>query len=480
MEREESIWSIRFKVGIFTILGLFLVGAMSVFVNDRPFWWRPCQLIHINVPDATGLKTKSPVRSLGLQIGFLKSVQLYEDRVKLAICITAPVKVLPKTKASIRGEGFLGDKFVELKPVKYIGDRHEGGIIEKKHEDWMPKSSLRFFLPPQFFALFLIQDAFAQEESREVPVEGSDQGMQELVDEVDDLVDEIKDITKTLNYAIKPEELKDTLKKLNMTLDHAQKAFAPEGGMTTTAQRTLEKLEDAIEQFRDQMTKINQGKGSLGMLLNDPTYAEEIKKAIQNVNVVLGKVSALRINVNMGAEYISAYRSGRGGVMIGVWPQSDRYYLFGVAVDPRGRVTNKTISVTSSSTTTSTRVTETETGAILFTGMLGKVLWRRLDLSAGFLYGDGAVAMGLNFGAYGFEDRFVLITHIYAGTRNSSTKIDARLALKWFPSYSPYLRNIYVTAGLDAFRQINSRFAYSFGVGLSFDDRDIKMLFSFF
>src|ERR1700761_4653401 len=113
--------SVRFKVGLFTFLGLLLIAVITTLVNDRPFWWRPCQLVKINIEDATGLKTKSPIRSLGIEIGYLKSVMLSESHVTLGICITAPVEVLPSTRAYIRGEGFLGDKFVELKPVRYTG-----------------------------------------------------------------------------------------------------------------------------------------------------------------------------------------------------------------------------------------------------------------------------------------------------------------------------------------------------------------------
>ncbi|MEO5971164.1 MAG: MlaD family protein, partial [Bdellovibrionia bacterium] len=125
--------STKFKVGIFTVLGLLAILGISVFVNNRPFWWRPCQLVKINVEDATGLKTKSPIRSLGIEIGYLNSVALAETHVTLGICLTAPVEVLSSTRAYIRGEGFLGDKFVELKPVKYISrqpneEKPKGGV----------------------------------------------------------------------------------------------------------------------------------------------------------------------------------------------------------------------------------------------------------------------------------------------------------------------------------------------------------------
>ena len=124
----DATTSTRFKVGIFTILSLLLIAALTVFVNDKPFWWRSCQLVHINVEDGTGLKAKSAIRSLGIEIGYLKTVELNETHVDLGICITAPVEVLPSTRAYMRGEGFLGDKFVELKPVKYVGPRIDKGV----------------------------------------------------------------------------------------------------------------------------------------------------------------------------------------------------------------------------------------------------------------------------------------------------------------------------------------------------------------
>src|SRR5690606_35586037 len=85
---------------------------------------RPCEPVHIYVDDASGLLKKSPVRSLGIQIGYLNSVELAGDQVRLNICITAPVEVTQRTRAYIRGEGFLGDKFVELRPVRSLADPH--------------------------------------------------------------------------------------------------------------------------------------------------------------------------------------------------------------------------------------------------------------------------------------------------------------------------------------------------------------------
>jgi phospholipid/cholesterol/gamma-HCH transport system substrate-binding protein len=126
MNPTEASKATTVRVGLFTLFGLALVGAFTVFVNDKPYWWRKCEPVYISVEDATGLKTKSPIRSLGLQVGYLHSVELTETRVKIGVCITAPIEILPETRAYIRGEGFLGDKFVELKPVRYVGNVRVG------------------------------------------------------------------------------------------------------------------------------------------------------------------------------------------------------------------------------------------------------------------------------------------------------------------------------------------------------------------
>ena len=89
MKSTVSSMSTKWRVGLFSILGILAVGVVTVYVNDRPFWWRSCQYVEINVDDATGLRAKSPVRSLGLQIGFIKNVTLSETQVTLGLCLTA-------------------------------------------------------------------------------------------------------------------------------------------------------------------------------------------------------------------------------------------------------------------------------------------------------------------------------------------------------------------------------------------------------
>lgn len=485
MNPNHASISTRIRVGLFTVLGLLLIGGFSVFVNDEPYWWRPCQVVHISVEDATGLKTKSQVRSLGLDIGYLVSFELSDSHVDLGICITAPVEVLPATKAYIRAEGFLGDKFVELKPVKYIGP-------EKK-------ASIRF--PSLIEEALAEEDARAEEDAhaedpapehtppvgvvrrgpkgeKEIPVGKSGEDVQQLVNRVDELVNQMTGLTNNLKKAINPDELKATMRQLNQTLSNASRTFSPEGGLNQTAQRTLAKLEDAIEQLKDQLTRVNRGEGSVGMILNDPSYAQELKKALENLNRLLTKVGNVRFVIDMGAEKILGYDRGRGWFRLGIWPQPDRYYLIGISVDPRGKIDQTVTTVQAGGVTTVTNASVEEVSGLRLTGMVGKVWFNnRLDTSIGVLHDDGTVSVMLNLGPVGHEDAVQVRNDVYSrttsdiGTNNSG--IDDRISFQVRPFMALYLRG-----GLESFRTVNGTTPFFFGAGVYFDDEDIKVLFA--
>lgn len=500
--------STKIKVGLFTVFGLALIGAITVYVNDRPYWWRSCNLVHVKVEDATGLKTKSPIRSLGLEIGYLRSVELRETFVYLGICLTAPVEVLPNTQAYIRGEGFLGDKFVELKPIRYVGNLQiekpdeapveDGKIIpapsnsepsptQSAPKQEAPKKRYLFNFVPWFKYAMSSRSAFADDKGStsntyrsgisrpdgpEIPVGASSKDLQNVVNQVDGLVKEMTDLTSNLKQAIDPNELRDTLRQLNKTLNNASKVLAPEGNLNQTAQRALGKLEDAIEQVRQQVTRINNGEGSLGRIINDPVYADELLKALKNVNKILNRASDVRFVVDLGAAQLPAWDGTRGFFHLALWPTNDRYYLVGVSSDPRTTRKKSTTTTSVGGTSTTVETTREENAGFVFTVKIGKVFFRRLDLSVGLLYGDGTASMGLNLGPYDHEDRIQFHTDVYS--RGTGFGIDERAYLLVRPWWTTW-----VNGGLESFRKINGKTNWMIGAGITFDDEDIKLLFAF-
>ncbi|MBY0470454.1 MlaD family protein [bacterium] len=471
MNPNEATKMIKFKVGVFTVVSLAVISLVSVLVNDHPYWWRRCDLVYINIDDATGLKTKSPVNSLGIQVGYLQSIELAETHVRLGICITAPVEVLPTTRAYIRGQGFLGDKFVEVKPVRYLGKPVD---TSKLLNLIIPTAEAAPAAPATIEEKPVRR---AGSGGKDIPVGQSNENIQDLVKQVDSLVGEMRGLTSNLKDAINPKELRQTMSQLNKTLDSAARTLSPESNLNTTAQRTLAKLEDAIEQFRDLMTRVNKGEGSVGKLLNDPVYAEDIRELIRNANRVLSRVGGTRFIVDAGAMYVTGYENTRAHFQLGIWPDPDRYYLVGLGYDPRGRVTELNTVTTVGGQSVTTNTVQTELNAIVFTAMLGKVFVDRIDLSAGIFNNDGTASLQFLAGPDGSERMFAIRGDGYS--RKSLNGIQARATFTTRPLINSKLfSSVYLTGGIDSLQRVNGNLPFFFGAGLSFDDQDIKILFA--
>lgn len=470
---NEASKSTKWKVGLFTMLGLGFLGSLTVYINNRPYWWRSCEPIQVTVEDATGLKVKSPVKSLGLEIGYISDFGLVSSGVTLNLCITAPVEIQPDTRAYVRSEGFLGDRFLELKPVRYIGPKS----FEKAPSSSGGKSSsVPFFKSVRQMLLPASAEAAEAQaaeggSARSVPVGEKSTDMEALMGEM-------KSLTRSLKESINPEEIRGTIRQLNKTLEEASRTFSPQGGLTQTAQRSLIKLEDAIEQMRDQMTRINQGQGSIGMVLNDPVYADELKKAMQSLNKLLGRANEMKLEVNLGIHQMPAYNAGRASVMIAIYPKPSRYYLLGVDMDPRGYFTQSTTTTEVSGVTNVVRTTVQNQGGFNFSLMLGKIFRDRFDVAVGLLRGDGATRVGVGLGPSDNPQQFQLLGDLYfrAKTLNGiwSAEPDARI----YAIYQP-ISIFYITGGVEGFRKANSHFSTFFGGGMRFEDEDIKLLMSF-
>jgi hypothetical protein len=251
--------------------------------------------------------------------------------------------------------------------------------------------------------------------------------------------------------------------------------------LNTTAQRTLAKLEDAIEQLRDIMSRVNRGEGSVGMLLNDPVYAQEIREAIRNINRLLGRAGGFRFNLSLGAQSLSAYDGSRGFLEIRLYPEPSRYYLLGVALDPRGsRSVTTTTTVTGGVTTVEeeTKIVQGVGGSLQVTAMFGKVFFNRLDLAAGAWSGDGTASMALRLGPSGAEEMLVVRNDLY-GTSSTDAGIDWRGTVALRPLiHSRVFSGVTLQGGFEGIHKVGGSIPIFMGANLTFDDDDIKLLFA--
>jgi phospholipid/cholesterol/gamma-HCH transport system substrate-binding protein len=232
--------------------------------------------------------------------------------------------------------------------------------------------------------------------------------------------------------------------------------------------------------MRDQITRINQGQGTLGKLINDPSYAEEMKKALVSMNRILNRAGEMRLHVALGLQEMNAYSGSRTTFEVTIWPRPDRFYRLGMAADPRGRITQTSI-VTNYGGTVNGPITTTtiEQGGFMLTALVGKRLSPIADIGIGLIYGDGAAIVNFNLGPEENREMFQFRSDLYFRPKTESNgnwtaSPDARMQLILQP-----ISIVYLNVGVEGFRKANGTFSSIFGAGIRFDDEDIRLLFSF-
>lgn len=576
------------RIGIFTAVGLFAIVAFSVYVNDHPYWYRACNEVRITVDDATGLRRKSPVKTLGLDIGYIKSVDLGGDQVNIQICVTGPVELIKdETRAYVRSPGFLGEKFLELKPVKKLstvawamegakepwvkkceneikikvddaqGLRRKSPIrslgievgyinsIDLDGEEIMVKACLNDqvkmrpetqahvrasgFLGDKFLELkpidmqgsvgapvpaapipaspapntdtdqstgqvspvsrflravadWLVPSAYAAEEahaaskdeptlsaSREVELQDTMKKVGKLVDQLTLMVGDLREVTAQKDF-------KETISNLNASMKHLKEMLNPDGKMMKNMQSSMESLKNTMAAAEAVMNKIKEGEGSVGKFINDPSLYDDIRAAIQSVNLLLGKAGLLRTYVDIGAWKIPVYNGSRGFLRVTIAPNPTRYYLLGVSNDPRGHnVRTTTTTTVNGSATTIIEDKNTEKG-LSITALFGKY-FGPLDLSVGLVEDNGAIGVG-----YWFDPARRFGVHVDVYSQGTGKPIETRAYAK-----ATLYSSLYVTGGVDAMHNytgvvngaVKTSVPWFVGAGFYFDDDDLKYLLAF-
>lgn len=517
------------RLGVFTAIGIFVIVGFSIYVNDRPYWYRPCNRVGIQVDDATGLRRKSPVKTLGLEIGFIENIELAGERVLVNVCITGPVKLTAETKAFIRSAGFLGDKFLELKPVemsrtsffsrkkdnpspppakptseatppadsKMVEDKVDSKAsgqlreeLENEEEGGLPLiptggpaeaepdySKIFSRLSAQVLDLLFPTAHAADDEpriqsgdsqtgtlsaTREAEIQDTLKKVGKLIDQLTLMVEDVREITSQ-------KEFKETVKNLSAAMKNLELTLKPNGKLVGSATQAMESMRDAMKHAEEVMAKINKGEGTIGKFVNDPTIYDEMKAAINSVNLLLGKAGTLKTFVDLSTAHVEAYEGYKSRFNVMIRPNPGRYYLLGIAYDPRGKETRTTTTTIVNNGTPSVEdKTVNQESGIKVTAMFGKY-FGPLDLRVGFMDDSGALGIGFWLDE---DRRFGIQSDIYKPSKRE------KIAVRAYARAQIY-SGLYIFGGIDNHNKYQGKTTTMAGVGLFFDDDDLKYLLAF-
>ncbi len=306
------------RVGFLVALALVLFGALVTSLSSQSGLFRDTYSIKTSFSSVQGLVEGAPVRLQGRDIGLVSSIYFTpgfgEKPVEVVIDIDRSVqaRIRENSVAAIRTMGLLGDKYIEVShgspPAKII---REGGTVNSSE-------------PPDLYAVMEKGDEiltnivkisssldaftaeFASEENRENfsrtfesmrnIVEGIEKGdglLHGLVykptpgDALDNLTKAVADFRQIMGDAREGKgEIGSSLKALSSSAENLQEITSrvrSGPGMLHEAiyakgdKSLVENLNGAALRLNSVLTKVDEGEGTFGAFLNDPTLYEDMK-----------------------------------------------------------------------------------------------------------------------------------------------------------------------------------------------------------
>jgi phospholipid/cholesterol/gamma-HCH transport system substrate-binding protein len=466
------------QVGLFALVGFFVVAVFSLRITDSPVFRRGTVLVTY-LGDATGVFLNSKVKLAGIDVGAVKKIELENGKAKVTLVIDEGVEIPKDSHIEARPQGILGDKYLEVvlpgpSPSSYLPPRPMGpSWLQRLLEMVMPSARAQAPAPKK---------APNMGSGDVIPAKSSPATIDDLARQLGAISGDVQALTTKLNGMLDDNspEIRELVRSLNRTGRKLERIFGqvdPDrvgrdlkdlSGAAGNVSRSLQKVEGLLE-------RVEKGEGTVGKLLNDPAIALELQRAMETLNTALDRVNRTVLVMDLSAESYFPAKSSKTYVSLEIRPKEDVAYVGGLVIDPRG--TFERVITTDRTTTTVGGVsteeeivrdrTVNDREAVYFTLMMEKRIWN-FAARIGILENKG----GLGFDYHLLGDRLRFGADLFHLTRDGNNP-----HLKAHVKFS-FLDYFYLIAGGD---ELLSRVksgtgspSFMAGIGLRFTDEDAK------
>lgn len=522
-----SNFSAEAKVGVFVIIGLVIFGYMSMKVGTLTFSREKGYDIEVLFDSATGLAKDVTVETAGVEIGRVKKIVLHSGKALVVLRMNPGMLIRKDARAIIRTRGILGDKYVEIVPGSAASPPILAGQRITRTVPTTDMDMLMNTLGEVAQDIKTLTNSLSN-------VIGTDQGEATL----GAIIDNIKEMVIALNQTVqgnKEDVVKiiDNLATFSGTLKEVGDRNKEDiGTIIRSARSVLGTMETLVANLSEITDKINQGKGSIGRLINDDDAIENLNDtlaslkeitdrikngegtlgqliaeddAIQDLNKTLASLGDITDTINRGEgtigrlvheeetvdtlnetltnlntylekqETYQTYLDYRGEYLTG--SEAFKSYL-SLRIQPREDKYYLLQIVDDPAGTETTTDTTTTVGGVTTEEHEEKTEYDSLKFSAqvakryyniGLRGGFFESSGGLGFDYYLLNDRVVLSLESFDFDPESNPHLKAKVDFTPFP-------HLYITAGYDDFISDEDNESFFFGAGLNFTDNDIKTI----
>lgn len=507
----------EFKVGLLFIVTLVILAYFAVKVGSLKMpWQKEGYIVNVYFDNIAGLEEKSPVRLAGVRVGFVRSISLVKGKAHIVIEINHGIEIQKDATVNVAQMGIMGEKFLEIvRGSPNSASLKNGDVLNGApptsfgqvisvvnsigHDIKSITSSLKKTLASKegekrLTLIFknlerMTSDLSQILESNQSNIHLSVNNVKELTESLKQLiaanseqlsatVESIKQLSETL--ADKAPAFVDKLDTLATNINNL---LPKEGDSVQVALHNIkdatEDLKSTISSMKDITSKINNGKGTIGKLINDDqthrklnTALGDLDKTLNEARNVLGRVNNYETMLGYRAEYLGQNDAWKHFISLKIKPRDDKYYLVEIVDSPYGYLTETTthtfITTTDSETGTTTEEIlkkETKTEDKFLINLQVAKEFHNLTFRAGLIETHGGFGLDL-----GFWDKNIL----FSMDTWDFGRDDLHFHLKFSARFKFY-HGLYLSGGWDDVLN-DSIDSYFIGAGVLFTDEDLKYL----
>jgi phospholipid/cholesterol/gamma-HCH transport system substrate-binding protein len=511
------------KVGIFTVIVLLILAYFSVKVGKIHIFKQPSYTISAYFKSANGISTGTEVTMAGIKIGTVEKIHLENGLARVYMAIKPEYKVYPQYVASIRSMSLLGESYISISPVS--------GEAPAQTKESLNSEVIRSEISPQSMSALIMKfsktasdlEKVSESLKNSVGTKTGEKNIKDILhnvamlsrnlnrlvylnqENVNVIMSNFASISKNINgltvqndeaitrtihnfdsisYNLKKElpAITENIKGLSENLNHiVSKNKENINSSLENINADTKKLKLTLNQLYGISSKINNGQGTIGRLVNRNSVYDNLNGSLKGINNLVGGYSQFKVKVNINSQYLARSQGSITQLNVKLQPAPDHYYELGAASVPMGYGNTYGETQTTTYTTNnppsgqfypSSVTTDTTqysySNSIKFNALIAKNFYN-FTLLAGLLYSTGAV--GVNYYVPDTGKSVKLYARAFgfnADNNGVSEDINAGIA------YSFY-RHIFIDAGYDDIFNSANRSVYV-GGGVKFTDKDLKYL----
>jgi phospholipid/cholesterol/gamma-HCH transport system substrate-binding protein len=264
MPRTRSLaWS-ELKIGVVTIIAIAITALTIILLTGgRGFFWQRYKL-KTRFENVAGLKSGSPVRVAGVEVGTVTGVDLAGDKVDVSFEVNKEQRqrITDKSSAKLGSVSLLGESAVDISPSTTGTPIPDGGYVVAA--------------PPAMQLSDIAESASKN------------------VAEITALVQDVRKGRGTVGKLMTDDTLYLELQRFATTADDLVKGVRSGRGSIgklLNDQAAADALEASLRNVETITRQINAGEGSLGKLLKDETLANSLNAATSNLQELTARLN---------------------------------------------------------------------------------------------------------------------------------------------------------------------------------------------